>query len=265
MKSRGASGEPLPGVFLQLERLGAKIRRSQVSLIAAAPGGGKSAVASHIVTNMDYTGEGDGVPTLYFSADTDQHTLGTRVGAGLLDKTLEEIEEMAKTDEIGLADILGGMTPHISWCFDKAPTLDDIEQEIDAYAVIHGEYPHVVVVDNLMDIIPDGPGQTYEQHDAALDFFAQLARKTQAAFVVLCHVTGNYEDGDIPIPLSGLMGKVGKRPRLVLTLHRIDTLTIGISVVKNSSGNAAANGTGVMASVGWMPARSYFVDGRGNP
>lgn len=263
MKSRGSAGEPLPGVFMQLERLGAKIRRSQVTLIAAAPGGGKSAVASHIAVNADYTGRGDGVPTLYFSADTDEHTLGTRVGAGLLEKSLEEVEEMAKEDEDTLADVLGTRTPHVSWCFDKAPTLDDIEQELEAYAIVNGEYPHMTVIDNLMDVIPDSGGMaTHEAHDAAIDFFAQLARKTQSAFVVLCHVVGAYEDGDVPIPLSGLMGKVGKRPRLVLTLYQIDQMHMGISVVKNSSGAKSTNGQGVLASIGWMPARSYFVDGR---
>lgn len=264
MRARGAEGEPLPPVFKQLETLGAKVRRGQVTLIAGAPGGGKSAVATHIAVNADYTGYGDRVPTLYFSADTDRHTLGVRIGAGILNQNLLNVEEMLKRDDSGVWEEIAEATEHMTFNFDPAPSLTDIDDEVEAYAVVHGEYPHLIVIDNLMNVTgADGEGtQQYIVQDRVIEWLCQIARQTGAAVVVLHHVKGQYEDGITPIPFSGLMNNVGKRPRLVLTLYRIQDNILGICVVKNSSGRADASAQSVVASVGWMPERSFFVDGR---
>lgn len=264
MRARGAEGEPLPPVFRQLEVLGAKFRRGQVSLIAAAPGGGKSAVATHIVVNADYTGYGDKVPSLYFSADTDRHTLGVRIGASILQQSLSTVEEMLKTEDSGVWEEIAEATEHITFNFDPAPSLTDIDDEVEAYAVVHGEYPHLIVVDNLMNVTgADGEGtQQFIVQDRVIEWLCQIARQTGAAVIVLHHVKGTYEDGVTPIPFSGLMNNVGKRPRLVITLYRVADNLIGICVVKNSSGRADTNAANVVARVGWMPERSFFADGR---
>lgn len=42
LRAKGKEGESLPAVFHQLERIGAKIRRGQVTLVAGAAGAGKA-------------------------------------------------------------------------------------------------------------------------------------------------------------------------------------------------------------------------------
>lgn len=264
MRARGSEGLPLPPVFKQLEVLGAKIRRGQVTLVAAAPGGGKSAIATHIAVNADYTGYGDGVPTLYFSADTDRMTLGTRVAAGVLQKSLDDTEALITSNDEDTWAALAQATDHITWNFDPAPSLNDIDAEVELYSVVHGEYPHLIVIDNLQNVTgADGEGaQQHIVQDRVIEWMCQIARQTGAAVIILHHVKGMYEDGITPIPFSGLLNNPGKRPRLVLTLYRQDENILGICVVKNTSGRADPSAQLVVASVGWLPARSFFADGR---
>lgn len=232
---------------------GAKIRRGQVTLIAAAPGGGKSAVAT---TYALYSKS----PTLYFSADSDKMTFGARAMASALGMRLNEAEELLLEKDEETLQELDALTDHIWVNFDSCPTPKDIDEEVECFAHIYGEYPHLVVVDNLMDVGLYGPDERMG-HDAVIDFCRQLARKTGAAVMILCHVTGQYTDGLDPIPMSGLMNKIDKRPRLILTLYKYDTNTMGVCIVKNSNGPAATDGSfGV--NLPWIAEKAWL--GKGN-
>lgn len=261
MRARGDEGEALPTVFTQLEALGARVRRGQVTLIAGAPGRGKSAIATHLAVNLEYSDMGDGVPSLYFSADSDRMTLGTRVAAGILHKNLQDVEELLTRQDHETWQLIADVTQHIWWNFDSALTLQDINDEIEAYALVWGEYPHLIVVDNLNNV-SDGAGESKDTQDRVMDYLAQVARHTSAAVVVLHHVTGAYEDGQTPVPLSGLMNKVGKRPRLIITLYQHDSNILGACIVKNTTGRADPAAQDVVAHIGWLPSRSFLADGR---
>lgn len=239
-------------MFPQLEREGVKFRRGQVTLVAAAPGGGKSALATTLALYA-------GAPTIYFSADSDKMTFGSRIMASALQIFLSEAEELLlNKDETALRK-LDEFTNHIWVNFDPSPTPKDIDEEIDCFAYIYGDYPHLVVVDNLMDVSLYGTDERMG-HDAIVDFCRQLARRTGAAVLILCHVTGAYTDGTEVIPRSGLMNKIDKRPRLILTLHRYETNGLGVSVVKNSNGPAEADGS-LMVVIPWLPEKSWFSRG----
>lgn len=259
LRAKGREGEPLPAVFHQLERVGAKIRRGQVTLVAAAPGGGKSALASTVALFSDYTGSGDRVPTLYFSADSDKMTFGARVGAAALNIHLSTAEELLLEKDEQFLERLDDLTDHMWVNFDSSPTPRDIDEEIDCFAHIYGEYPHLVVVDNLMDVSLYGMDER-SGHDAVVDYCRQLARRTSAAVMVLCHVTGSYTDGMEVIPRSGLMNKIDKRPRLILTMHKPDVNILSVSVVKNSNGPAAADGS-MMVDIPWLPEKCFLGKG----
>lgn len=252
LRAKGKEGEPLKTVFQQLDNLGVKFRRGQVTLIAAAPGGGKSALATTLALFAD-------CPTLYFSADSDKMTFGARAMASALEMNLSEAEELLLEKDEDSLERLDGITDHIWVNFDPAPTPRDIDEEIDCFAHIYGDYPHLVIVDNLMDVSLYGSDERMG-HDAVIDFCRQLARRTGAAVVVLCHVTGGYTDGQEVIPRSGLMNKIDKRPRLILTLHKYDTNGMGVSVVKNSNGPAESDGS-LMAVLPWMAEMCWI--GRG--
>jgi hypothetical protein len=112
------------------------------------------------------------------------------------------------------------------------------------------------VIDNLINIDPEGPSD-HRVKDGILHWLAKLAQITNAAVVVLHHVTGAYNDGLTPIPLTGLMDQVGKRPRLVLTLFKFSDTLLGVRVVKNSIGKSAADGS-YGCEIAWTPERSYM-------
>lgn len=259
LRAKGREGEPLPPVFPQLEAMEAKIRRGQVTLIAAAPNGGKSALATTIALFSDYTGFGDRVPTLYFSADSDKMTFGVRAMAAVLNIHTSVAEGLLLEKDEDAISKLDSFTDHMWVNFDSSPSPKDIDEEVDCFAYIYGEYPHLVVIDNLMDVSLYGLDER-TGHDAVVDFCRQLARRTSAALLVLCHVVGAYTDGVDVIPRSGLMNKIDKRPRLILTLHKPTNNVLAVSVVKNSNGPAESDGS-FMTDIGWIPERCYLARG----
>jgi hypothetical protein len=68
-----------------------------------------------------------------------------------------------------------------------------------------------------------------------------LARLTGAHVMVLHHATGEYENGDKPIPLGGIEFKAGKLADMCLTLTREDS-ELRVAAVKNRGGSADASG-----------------------
>jgi len=264
MKAKGSEGESLPTVFQQLADMGAHFRRGQLSLVAAAPGGGKSAVASHLALKMTYDDVFEqGVPTLYFSADSDRGTLGVRLAAGVLNKHLTDVEALIESDDPETWAQIEKALEHVWFNWDPCPGLHDIEKEIEAYVEVMGEYPHLIIVDNLKNLVPDAAGQRHEEYDQIMEWLKILASETKAHVLVLHHVTGMYENGNEPIPLNGLLGKPGKACRLILTLYMVerDPDVMGLCIVKNSNGKADASG-GLQVNVPWLPERSWFADGR---
>ena len=222
-------------MFQQLADVGAHFRRGQVSLVGSAPGGGKSGLLTKI--SMDTR-----VPTLYFSADSDKGTFGIRVVASTLNVMTDVAEELLLEKDEEALEAVDNSTDHMWVNFDSGPTPKDISDETDVFATIYGSYPELIVVDNLMDVSTPGL-LPVEGHDKILDFLKQLARRTEAAVVVLCHVTGQHTDGLERIPRSGLINKIDKRPRLILTLYHVSTNILGVCVVKNSNGRAASDGS----------------------
>src|SRR6188768_2926331 len=148
MRNSEDEGSPLPSVFPILEQAGVRFRKSQLVMIAGAPGGGKSAFALDMAIKMAYGEYNESpVPCMYFSADTDKGTLGTRAAAGIAGFTVDEAEELIKTGNQGIWSMLDQATGHIWFHWNRAPDLDDVESEVIAYAHVMGEYPHLIVID----------------------------------------------------------------------------------------------------------------------
>jgi hypothetical protein len=235
-----AGGGQLPQPFGPLASAGAYIRRGQVCITAAAPGGGKTALWTNYVVANDVR---ESVGILYFSPDSDIMTVGPRLLGTMQGKEVRQVfgaftEQGANyTHHMEYAKSL----KHIQWCFDSSPTYDDIELEIDAYAAVHGRYPDLIILDNIRDVWSEdfGEGGEYQRHSGTVDYFKDIASKTNAAVVLLHHLTGQYEDSKTPAGLGALQGKIGKNARLVLTLFSVDDFTIGVVVAKNSNGKAS--------------------------
>lgn len=252
LKKKGGTGDPLPTVFQRLSDYGAHIRQGQLTLIAAASGVGKSSFITFISLAME--NEDGKIPTLYFSADSDIMTFGMRAGAMVSGSQLSDAEKKIIGQDAEFLSALHESTSHIWISFDSSPSPKDIEEEAECYALVHGEYPKLIVIDNLMDVRTGIEGAA--GHDAALAFLKQLATRTNAAVVVLCHVVASgyetdedgrssvvdYVSGKVPIPLKGLMNKVDKRPRLILSLFEHSQTTLGVCILKNNNGRRDPDG-----------------------
>jgi predicted ATP-dependent serine protease len=230
-----SAGTPIPTVFEKLKLASAEFRYGQVSLIAAAPGIGKSALVLQLAL-------GAGVPTLYFSADSDAGTQYSRAAAMVTGEKLAFINESITKKQVSRFDMALNKARHIRFVFDSAPSLDDVDAHVMAYGYAFGQWPKLIIVDNVSDLFTETEG--FQGLEEAMDFLAELARKTGAHIVALHHVVGEYESGDKIVPLGGLKGKISKKPTLILTLNRVAGAEdqLNIAIVKNRAGIASASG-----------------------
>lgn len=183
-------------------------RRGQLALIAAGPGTGKSAVTLTLALRSR-------VPTLYLSADSDAFEQLYRSICVLTGTTTEIAKRAVLSGDIEeYTEALAGIP--IRFNYEASPSLDTIELQVAAYEEVYGEYPHLIIVDNLMNVRSESEE---DDRDGLMSYLHDMARQTGACVAVLHHVTGPYNDADKPIPLSGVKGQVTAVPEMVLTLH----------------------------------------------
>lgn len=238
--SQGA-GDPLPTVFNVLAANTVHIRQGQLTLIAAAPGVGKSLLSLTLAQRAN-------VPTFYASADSDEFTMYVRTAAMVTGWTVDECEAAIRGKADGARTIEAKLEAlsNVRWSFE--PTLDynDLEENLEAFAGVYGRWPALIVVDNLKDLQhPEGDSSLAE----TCKYLKVVARLTGAAVIALHHVTGEYDDGNKPVPLSGLMDKVSKIPEVILTAFRNPSVVtfdgrqhLHICPVKNRGGKADPSG-----------------------
>ncbi len=242
-------GESLPSAWKDFETNQIVIRRAEVSLIAAAPGMGKSMLALSLALKTN-------VPTLYISADTNAHTMAMRLASMISGRSQGEVEQKLAGDN-GWAKAVLVKGSHIQWSFESSPTLEDISEEVQAFEELWGCSPTMIIVDNLMDIASDG-GEEFSIMRAIMKELKYLARATNAAVVVLHH-TSEAVMGTPCQPRSAIQGKVSQLPALILTLGNVGT-SMAVAVVKNRYGKADANGNGVIAWLAFNPEWCYLAD-----
>ena len=173
-----SGGEPLPPVFRAFDFAKILLRRSEVSMFAGAPGVGKSTLALAVALRTN-------VPTLYICADTGAHTMSMRLYSMITGVNQVEAERILTYDELTATKELN-KAGHIKWSFESAPTLSDIDEEVLAFEEVHGENPHLIVIDNLSDIT-EGGGEEWACIRATMKEIKYLARETNAAILLLHH------------------------------------------------------------------------------
>jgi hypothetical protein len=114
------------------------------------------------------------------------------------------------------------------------------------------------VVDTLLNIAGSGDDSTARMGQAMEEFHA-LAQLTGAHVLVLHHVTGQYDDGDKPVPLGGLVNKLSKLPAQILTLYTRDG-DVFACPVKNRQGKADPDGS-MQVRLRFDKERMRFRDG----
>lgn len=237
----GAQGEPIPTVFRSLAAKGFHFRRGQLVLIAAGPGVGKSVLSQTL--SMKAT-----CPGLYFSADSDAFTMYKRGASIVTGHRSKDVEQDYERGNGEFYDNRLNLLKHIRFDFTSQPGVEDLEDSVNAFALAYGEYPHLIVVDNLINVDPEELGEGQRSSIAAvMAYLKTLAQHTNACVVMLHHLTGDYDDGNKPAPMSALIDKVSKLPEQILTLHRAGLIAgtasqMGVSIVKNRDGESDASG-----------------------
>ena len=245
-------GEPLPPPFQAFQREGIILRRAEVTVIAGTPGAGKSSIALHIAARLKQ-------PTLYFSADTNAHTMAMRLLALRAKIPQSQAEQMLKTNPDTAESMLREFG-NMYWSFEPSPTLKDLDEEVSAFETMWGRSPTLIVVDNLMDIAIDGH-EEFAGMRQVMKELKYLARDTNAAVLVLHH-TQEGAPGYPCQPRSALQGKVAQIPAMVLTVGQMLQGTdyyLCVAPVKNRYGKADATGNTYVA-LSFDPASMYLED-----
>lgn len=239
---KGAAGEPIPSPFKGLTRHEAEFRRGEFSLIAAGPGTGKSLLA----LNLAMYGN---MPCLYWSADSNAATQLSRATSIITGDDVKSIKRKLVEDDFDdYVDSLGKRW-WVRFNYEARPTPADMERDLASYHEVFGCYPHLAVVDNITNIdggsVADAESFTFGL-EGMCEYLAEMSRHTKAHVLSLHHVIGEYSDGLKPIPLSGIKGKIGRVPSLILTIHKetedIGSQILNVSVVKNREGIADPSG-----------------------
>jgi len=228
---RGAIAPKLPQPYPLLERAGLYLRQGQTSLWIAASGVGKSQMLNNLAQRMC-------VPTLYWSADTDQNDVLLRTAALWSGSTTEVIEQ--RLHEPAWRDYYARVvekSAHVDWVFDSAITPPVMSDRLRAFAEVHGRYPALAVLDNLSNTVQNQSDEWSEQKEVMVGM-QRLARETGCHIAVLAHAKGEYESGLKPIPKNGSLNNMFRTPEVGVTLHRAseDGKHLGLCVVKNRSG-----------------------------
>jgi len=246
-------GEPLPSVYSTFEQSGVYLRRGEVTMVAAPPGAGKSSLGLDIATKIKR-------PTLYFSADSTELTMATRLGATLTGRYMFDVEQNILRDPEWAATVLRAVE-HIRWSFDSAPSFEEIAMEVEAFEEVWGEPPHLIVVDNLTDVSDDS-GDEFSALRATMKGMKYLARQSNACVLVLHHTSESVEGNPCP-PRRAIHGKVNQMPALILTIGASNTpLSAGfmpVACVKNRQGPADPTGQTAMWLV-FDPAVMHLAD-----
>lgn len=238
---RGSAGEPIPVPWKAFDDLGIVLRLGQLILIAAGPGIGKSAMTLTMVLESL-------VPSLMYSADSDAFTQLSRAIANLGDMKVSQAAEMILEDRIteDIKEELRKIPLIID--YDSSPTPHDIEEILMAYYELCNEFPSLIVVDNITNVVTDASdsGDPFSGLEALMDYLHDMARTTSACVVGLHHVKGEHASGTKPIPIDGVKGQIHRVPEVVLTMFK-KPLEDGrwilcVSPVKNRGGKADPTG-----------------------
>lgn len=238
----------IPTVYGSLAARQIHPRMGEVSMIAGPPGAGKSTLALHWALKAQR-------PTLYFSADTHQNTMSLRLTSMITDTEQAVVEPMMENLD-WTASVLN-QASHIRWSFESAPSLADIELELEAFHEMYGQYPELTVVDNLLDCT-HSDGDEWASMRSLLREFKWWARETGSAFLVLHHTSEAVRSDPCP-PRSAIQGKVAQTPALILTVGNSQPGFMGVCPVKNRYGPADPSGSAASWLV-YEPSRMYIGD-----
>jgi hypothetical protein len=222
------TGGFLPPVFLPLENAGIRLREGTASYIAGVPGAMKTGLTLYWVGRL-------GMPALYFSADSEPFEMVERAAAMVSGDSMQAVRHNpgAYTEQLNSLPI--------RWVFEDSPTYKDLELEVAAYAEVYGEFPKIIVIDNMLNLVGENENEWGAHRDHAR-VIHRLTRITKAAVLVLAHMGEDKVDPSrSPQPRTKLQGKVSHLPKVILSLA-FDGQQLKVAPVKNRFGPGDGSG-----------------------
>lgn len=235
-----AAGEPLPPVSafdeLYTGWFKFQFRAGQVSVLGGQSGSFKSGFVLYLLAHMPE------ITAVYASADMNQQEFTSRLVAAVSGETTEGVlKGLEAGAEDYYAEALADLEHRFALMFDSDPTMGDVEQMVDAWVEVNDEYPRVIVLDNLLDIMPSSGNDEFSGYKAVLLDAKRLARTTGAHVFVLHHMSEAGTDPTKPAPKKALLGKVSQTPNNILSVAKDDD-RFKVSVVKQRMGRDDPSG-----------------------
>ena len=225
----------LPDLFPSLKKEGIRFRRGQVTMIAGQPNSGKSLLALFYGIKAE-------VPTLYISADTDAYTTSIRAAAVITGHQANTIEESFKNDGQEFYTKELASLKHMEFSFDPSPTLDDVDLMVKAYGEKYGEWPHLIIIDNLMNVSALHDNEWTGMRDI-MKACHHIARETDSAIFILHHTSEAEGEPNRPPSRRAIQGKVSQLPEMILTVAmETEYSEFRIACVKNRFAKHSAMG-----------------------
>lgn len=250
------SGIPIPNSLHGLAQNGIEFRRSELSVVYAVAGMGKSSLALSIAVSS-------GVPTLYFSADTNSRDQAVRTLSVLTGLLNEQMSEALTTHTAWCSQELR-KAGHIRWTFDSSPTIDDLMEEVEAFTELYGDPPALMVIDNATDVVIEGAGDEWGTLRELFRTLKTVAREYSVAVVALHHASDRELNGkfsgphSVCPPRSDMQGKVSQVPALILSMASAENW-MAVCPVKNRFGWSDRSGNRVVL-FDWDPTRTFIAD-----
>jgi predicted ATP-dependent serine protease len=251
-RKKDNAGQPIVHGLKSFDTNKIWFRRSELSMISAVAGQGKSSLALAIALTS-------GMPTLYVSADTNHLTQSVRVLSMLTGRLQDDIEIALETHPEWCEKELR-KAGHIRWIFDSSPSMQDIEDEIKAFMELSGEPPAIIVVDNASDVVIEGAGDEWATLRELMRSLKFLAREYDSAVLALHHSSDGTPSDPCPARAS-IQGKVSQVPAVICTMASTDGW-MAVAPVKNRFGPADHTGN-TAVFLDFEPARMFIADGSG--
>jgi hypothetical protein len=228
----GQLGKPLPEPcgFTSWAPAGVQFRRGTTSMLAGAPGSFKSVLALNMAAWWSAQAR---MSVLYFSADSDEYTVGRRASGIITGEAQGDVEANMGTDAHFYDRQLGDLGD-IEFVYDQL-TAEGVKDHIEAFELVYGAYPEIIFIDNLIDFA-ESPDDW-----AGMLLFVRamdaIARKTKAHVCILHHARIRPENKRPGWPPGDweISGKITQLSRLVITVAS-EGRNLYWAPVKNTNG-----------------------------